>query len=73
MHGGDLKRRFFVCLVLAAPVLALSPMMGIDLPFRISFPGSDWLVAGLATILFFYGGKPFLAGAASELSEKSPR
>lgn len=72
MHGGDLKRRFFVCLVLAAPVLALSPMMGIDLPFRISFPGSDWLVAGLATILFFYGGKPFLAGAASELSEKKP-
>ena len=37
-------------------------MMGVKLPFQISFTGSDWIVLILATILFFYGGKPFYQG-----------
>lgn len=71
MHG-NLKRRFLVSLVLAVPILLLSPPMGISLPFTLSFPGSDWLVAVLATVLFLYGGMPFLRGAADEVRRRRP-
>ncbi len=71
-HMGNLKRKFFVSLVLTVPILVLSPMMGLHMPWQFSFPGSDWLVLGLATILFFYGGAPFLQGAVRELQDKRP-
>ncbi len=72
MDGADLKRRFVVSLVLAVPVLLLSSPMGIALPVPLSFPGSGWLVAALATALYFYGGMPFLRGAARELRGRRP-
>ena len=72
MDGADLKRRFVVSLVLAVPVLLLSSPMGIALPVSLSFPGSGWLVAALATALYFYGGMPFLRGAVRELRGRRP-
>lgn len=72
MHMGNFKQKFWLSLVLAIPIILLSPMMGIDLPFQFTFPGSDWVVLILATVLFFYGGQPFLAGAKMELKQKSP-
>ena len=39
MHGVNLKRRFFVSLVLAVPILLLSSPMGLALPITLSFPG----------------------------------
>ena len=72
MHGANLKRRFFVSLVLTIPVLLLSSPMGLALPITLSFPGSDWLVAVLATVLFAYGGWPFLRGAADEVRNRKP-
>jgi len=72
MHMGNLKQKFFVSLILAIPIILFSPMMGLDLPFQITFPGSDWVVLVLATALFFYGGMPFLKGAKMELSMKNP-
>lgn len=71
-HMGNLKIKFIVSLFLALPIVVLSPMMGVNLPFQVTFPGSEWLVAGLATILFFYGGMPFLKGAKMELQMKNP-
>ena len=47
-------------------------MMGMEFPFQITFPGSEWVVLVLATILFVYGGQPFLSGAKMELQQKSP-
>ena len=41
------------------PNHSFSPMMGMEFPFQVTFPGSDWLVLILATILFIYGGQPF--------------
>ncbi|GEO57582.1 heavy metal translocating P-type ATPase [Companilactobacillus bobalius] len=78
MHGGhmmdmgDLRKKFWISLVLAIPVFVLSPFMGLNLPFQVQFPGSDWIVLVLATILYFYGGKPFITGAKGELQSKQP-
>ncbi|WEV52038.1 copper-translocating P-type ATPase [Lactobacillus sp. ESL0731] len=72
MHMGNLKQKFWVSLILALPILFLSPAMGVHLFFQFSFPGSDWLVMIFATALFIYGGKPFLSGAFYELKDKKP-
>ncbi|MGO2853008.1 MAG: copper-translocating P-type ATPase, partial [Tetragenococcus koreensis] len=72
MHMGNLKPKFFISLILTIPIILMSPMMGLDLPFQFQFPGSEWVVLILATILFFYGGMPFLQGAKMELSSKEP-
>ena len=71
MHGVNLKRRFFVSLVLAVPILLLSSPMGLALPITLSFPGSDWLVAALATVLFVYGGWPFCAARRTRCATAS--
>lgn len=72
MHMGNFKQKFWLSFVLAIPIIVLSPMMGLELPFQFSFPGSEWVVLILATILFFYGGQPFLSGAKMELKQKNP-
>jgi copper-exporting ATPase len=72
MHMGNLKQKFWVSLIVTIPILLLSPMMGMHTSFQITFPGSGWVVLVLATFLFFYGGRPFLSGAAMELRMKNP-
>ncbi|KKI62918.1 heavy metal translocating P-type ATPase [Staphylococcus cohnii] len=71
-HHGNLKVKFFVSLIFAIPIILLSPMMGVNLPFQFTFPGSEWVVLILSTILFFYGGKPFLSGGKDEIATKKP-
>lgn len=71
-HHGEFKVKFFVSLIFAIPIIVLSPMMGVKLPFQFTFSGSEWVVLILATILFFYGGKPFLIGGKDELKVKKP-
>lgn len=71
-HHGDFKQKFFISLIFGIPILFLAPMMGITLPFQFTFPSSDWVVLILATILFLYGGQPFLSGAADELKARKP-
>lgn len=71
-HHGDFKKKFFISLALALPIVFLSPMMGIEMPFQIAFPGSQWVVLALSSLLYFYGGSPFLKGAAEELKAKRP-
>lgn len=71
-HAGQFKQKFWISLIISIPILLLSTFMGIELPFQFSFPGSDWVVVILSTILFIYGGTPFLSGAKSELSERKP-
>ncbi|EGQ3547349.1 copper-translocating P-type ATPase [Staphylococcus pseudintermedius] len=71
-HHGNFKMKFFVSLIFAIPIIIFSPMMGVQLPFQFTFPGSDWMVLILATILFIYGGQPFLVGAKDEIASKKP-
>jgi len=73
MHMGNLKRKFWVSLILTIPVVLMSPMMGMHLvPTQWLFPGSDWVVAILGTVLFFYGGGAFFSGAKAEIQMKRP-
>lgn len=72
MHMGNLKKKFWISLILSLPIIFLSPAMGVHLPFQFSFPGSEWVVAIFATILYFYGGEPFLSGAFYEIKAKKP-
>lgn len=71
-HHGNFKMKFFVSLIFAIPIIIFSPMMGVQLPFQFTFPGADWMVLILATILFIYGGQPFLVGAKGEITSKKP-
>ena len=72
MHMGNLRQKFWLSLILAVPILFLSPAMGIHLPFQFQFPGSDFVVVIFATALLFYGGAPFLKGAQAELTQRRP-
>ena len=79
-HGGhdhsamivDFRRRFWISLVLSVPVLLFSPMIQEFLGFSISFPGMDYVTAAISTIIFFYGGWPFLTGLIDELKDRNP-
>ena len=67
------KNRFWLTLVLSVPVVYFSPMVGHLLGFMPPvFPGSSWIPAVLGTVIFLYGGQPFLKGGLQELKTRSP-
>lgn len=68
----DFKIRFWISLILTIPILLFSDMIQDWLSFNIQFEGKDYVVFGLASILFFYGGWPFLKGLKEELTDKNP-
>lgn len=68
----DFKKRFFVSMVITVPVLALSPMIQAFFGFDLAFRGSFYLLFALSSLVYFYGGLPFLKGLKKELSEKNP-
>ena len=75
-HGAhmmaDFKQRFWVVLVLSIPLAIIAPMLMHLFGYHIDFPGQGLLEFGLATIVFFYGGKPFLSHAWHELKSGVP-
>ncbi|WP_375584311.1 copper-translocating P-type ATPase [Cyclobacterium xiamenense] len=68
----DFKKRFWISLVLTLPILVLSEMIQQWLGFTLSFDGDKYVLVGLSTALFFYGGWPFLKGLFDELREQNP-
>ncbi len=72
MHMGNLKLKFWISLILTIPIIIMSPMMGMKMPFQVTFPGSDFVVLVLGTILFIYGGYPFFTSCISEMKGKKP-
>ncbi|MEI9920155.1 MAG: copper-translocating P-type ATPase [Bacteroidota bacterium] len=74
-HAGmfdDFRRRFYIVLILTIPIMILSPMIQHWLRVDWSFPGSHIILLLLSTIVFFYGGWPFLKGFIEEMKAKSP-
>ena len=72
MMIADFKKRFWVSLLLMIPVLLLSEMIQHWLNFHIRFAGDKYVLLVLSSIIFFYGGWPFLKGFVDELRARSP-
>ncbi|HWQ49812.1 MAG TPA: heavy metal translocating P-type ATPase [Methanosarcina sp.] len=68
----EFRKRFIVSFVLTFPVLLLSPTIQDFFNFELRVPGADYLTFLLSSVVYFYGGYPFLRGIKEELSEKSP-
>lgn len=66
------SRRFGVSLVLTIPILLLSPMIRHWLGFGLSFSGNQYVLLSLSTVVFFYGGFPFLTGMKNEVERHKP-
>ncbi|WP_435825917.1 heavy metal translocating P-type ATPase [Micromonospora zamorensis] len=81
-HGGQdkhtghdpemFRRKFWLSLVLTVPIVATSHMVMDWFGYRLDFPGADWVGPVLGTVVFVYGGWPFLQGAVRELRERAP-
>ncbi len=68
----DYRKRFWISLILTIPILALSPMIQRLVGITLRFPGDIWLLWGLSSAVFFYGGWPFLKGFFQEMAKKQP-
>ncbi len=70
----DMRRRFWVCLALTVPVLLLSPMIQdwLGIEDALAFRGDSYLLFGLSTVVYLYGGWPFLKGMRDDLAAKKP-
>ncbi|MCU1530718.1 MAG: copper-translocating P-type ATPase [Arthrobacter sp.] len=73
-HGtARFKNRFWLALALSVPVVYFSPMFGHLLgSMPPVFPGSTWIPPVLGTVIFLYGGQPFLKGGLNELRSRQP-
>ena len=71
-HADLMKRRFWVTLPLTLIVVIFSPMIQQWFGYQITFPGSEWVAPILGTVIFFYGGMPFLSMARQELRIRQP-
>jgi Cu2+-exporting ATPase len=67
----DFKRRFIISLILTIPILILSPFIQGLLGFELVFPGSTFILFLLATLVYFYGGYPFLKGFFREVRDNN--
>ena len=70
--AADFQKRFWISLGLTLPILALSPMLQalVGLRNAIRFPGDMYVLFGLSSAVFWYGGWPFLKGFFGELKSR---
>lgn len=74
MMLNDFKRRFWISSILTIPILILSPMIQdlLGLGEILYFTFNSFLLFLLSTIVYFYGGWPFLTGLKFEVEAKTP-
>jgi Cu2+-exporting ATPase len=71
-HTEDFLKRFWVCMILTVPVLLLSHMIQQWVGFNWTFTGDKYVLLTLGTIIYFYGGWPFLTGLVREVKSRNP-
>ncbi|WP_236974650.1 copper-translocating P-type ATPase [Membranihabitans maritimus] len=68
----DFKRRFWISLIIMIPIVILAPMIQELLGYELRFPGDRYVQFALSSIVFFYGGWPFLKGLVTEVKDRQP-
>jgi Cu2+-exporting ATPase len=72
-HVAQFRRLFWIMLLLAVPTVALSPMFAMILGYAVpDLPGAQWVSPVLGTVMYAWGGRPFLTGAVSEIRSRAP-
>jgi Cu2+-exporting ATPase len=72
-HVATFRRLFWAMLVLAVPTVAFSGMFAMILGYPLpQLPGVQWVSPVLGTVMYFWGGRPFLTGAISEIRSRTP-
>src|SRR5262245_25769614 len=66
------RRKFWLSLLLTLPIVATSDMVMDWFGYSLDFPGIDWIGPVLGSIVFFYGGWPFLVGGVREARDRAP-
>jgi Cu2+-exporting ATPase len=72
MMIADFRKRFYVALVLTVPIMLLSTMIQHFMGVNWQFTGSSYILFALSSIVFIYGGWPFLTGLVAEVKAKNP-
>ena len=72
-HVAQFRRLFWIMLVLAIPVVGFNEtfahLIGYQLP---DAEWTRWISPLLGTVIYFWGGRPFLTGAVSEIRSRKP-
>jgi Cu2+-exporting ATPase len=71
-HVEMFRRRFWWTLLLTVPVVATSHMVMDWFGYELDFPGLEWVGPVLGSVVFWWGGWPFLDGARRELRHRMP-
>jgi Cu2+-exporting ATPase len=72
-HSPDMfKNRFWLSLAVTIPVVFTSETVMEWFGYTLEFPGIDWVAPVLGTLVFLYGGSPFLKGALAEARDRQP-
>jgi len=70
-HADRFRRLFWIMLVIAVPVVAASPMFGMIVGYEVD-GAARWIAPILGTVMYAWGGAPFLSGAAAEIAARRP-
>ncbi|WP_442576656.1 heavy metal translocating P-type ATPase [Microbacterium sp. F51-2R] len=72
-HAAQFRRLFWINLLIAVPVVGFSSMFAMLLGYPLpEFPGVHLISPVLGTVMFFWGGWPFLTGAIGEFRARKP-
>ncbi|QYG91843.1 copper-translocating P-type ATPase [Iamia sp. SCSIO 61187] len=71
-HTEAFRQRFWWCLAMTIPVVATSHMVMDWFGYGLDFPGIEWVGPILGSVIFFWGGWPFLEGGRRELKDRQP-
>lgn len=68
----DFKKRFWISTVLSIPILVFSPMIQSFFGYEWLLPGNEYILFALSTVVYFWGGWPFLKGFVDEIKSRNP-
>ena len=66
------RRRFWISLLLTVPLVVTSETVMEWFNYELDFPGMSWLGPVLGSVVFWWGGWPFLAGGVMEIRDRQP-